>query len=108
MKEYRIAILGNSDVILGFKALGVDTIGLVKDNAAGQLQDAIEKGEYGIVFITEDWAIRLEQVLKEYYTRVLPAIVSVPSPQGATGAALRNLKRIVEQAVGSDILFKNE
>lgn len=108
MKEYKIAILGNNDVVLGFKALGIDTIGLSENKAAGQLKEVIEKGDYGIVFITEDWAAKLEQALLEYYTSALPAIVSVPSPQGSTGTALKDLKKIVEQAVGSDILFKNE
>ena len=47
------------------------------------------------------------KILDEYKERALPAIVSVPSPKGTTGAAMKNLKKIVEQAVGSDILFKD-
>jgi len=106
MKEYKIAILGNHDAIMGFKGLGVDSFGLIEENAEKQTKEVLEKGDYAVVFITEDWAKKLEKFLDQYYSRALPAIVSVPSPSGTTGAALKNLKKIVEQAVGSDILFK--
>ena len=108
MQNYKIAILGSHDTILGFKALGVEVVSLVEDKAEQQVKEVVEGEKYAIVFITEDWTVKLEGILSEYYSRALPAIVSVPSPQGITGAAFKNLKKIVEQAVGSDILFKSE
>ncbi|OGF27311.1 V-type ATP synthase subunit F [Candidatus Falkowbacteria bacterium RIFOXYB2_FULL_34_18] len=104
MKEYKIAIIGNHNAILGFSSLGIDVFGLNDNNAKEQAVKILDSGNYAIVFITEDWAEKLEKVLDEYYSRALPAIVSVPSPKGSSGVALKNLKKIVEQAVGSDIL----
>ena len=108
MKEYKIAILGNHDAILGFKGLGVDAFGLSDEKAEEEARQILEKPNYAIIFITEDWAQKLEKTLDEYRSRALPAIVSVPSPKGTTGAAMKNLKKIVEQAVGSDILFEKK
>ncbi len=108
MKEYKIAILGSHDIILGFKGLGIEVVGLTEDNAEQQVRGVFAKEDYAIVFITEDWAEKLEKVLADYYSRALPAVVSVPTSEDTTGAALKNLRKIVEQAVGSDILFKNE
>lgn len=108
MQEYKIAILGNHDAVLGFKGLGMDAVGLSEEKHEEEAKNILENPDYAIVFITEDWGERLEKLLDEYRERALPAIVSVPSPQGTTGAALKNLKKIVEQAVGSDILFKND
>ena len=107
MKEYKIAILGNHDAILGFKGLGVGAFGLTEKEAEKTAREIIENNEYAIVFITEDWAEKLDKVLDEYRSRALPAIVSVPSPKGSSGVSMKNLKKIVEQAVGSDILFKD-
>lgn len=108
MEKYKIAILGSHDAILGFKGLGIDAYGLTEENAQNQAEEVLNKEGYAIIFITEDWTGKLESVLDEYRSRALPAIVSVPSPKGTKGAALKNLKKIVEQAVGSDILFKDE
>jgi len=105
--NYKIAILGNHDAILGFKGLGIDAFGLSEEKFEDETRSVMEKSDYAIVFITEDWAQKLEKILDEYKERALPAIVSVPSPKGTTGAAMKNLKKIVEQAVGSDILFKD-
>lgn len=107
MDKYKMAILGNQDAVLGFKGLGVDAYGISDHNAKDVLKEVVECSKYAIVFITEDWVDILSNEIGEYYEMPLPAIVSVPSPKGTSGAAIKNLKRIVEQAVGSDILFKD-
>ena len=103
--SYRVAIIGNADAVNGFKAVGVEAIG-VKTQAECQekLGQLFNTDDYAIVFITEDWADQIRNYLDELPARALPAIVAVPSQAGSTGAGLRSLKRIVEQAVGSDIL----
>ena len=107
MKEYKIAILGSHDTILGFRGLGVAAFGLTEKDAEARTREVVESGDFAVVLITEDWAEKLEKTLEDYRERALPAVVSVPSVRGTTGAALRNLKKIVERAVGSDILGGN-
>ena len=97
-------MLGSEDSILGFKGLGVDTVGLTNKTAETALRNMLSSGEYAIIFITEDWYPKLEKQLKDLANQALPAIVSVPGPKGSTGQALKNLSKLVEQAVGSDIL----
>ena len=38
---------------------------------------------------------------------LLPSIILIPGISGNTGAGIENVKKSVEQAVGSDILFSN-
>lgn len=103
--NYKIAILGNKDAVLGFKALGVETFGVDNLNEAEKIISIIySAADYAIIFITEDWMSQLNEFMEKLERRALPAIVAIPSQQGTTGAGLRNLKKIVEQAVGSDIL----
>ena len=39
---------------------------------------------------------------------LMPAIIQIPGIAGNTGAGIENVKKSVETAVGSDILFSNE
>lgn len=113
--KYSIAIVGNKDTILGFKALGLNTFNANSGAEASQvlqnlkaenvkLNDGETRPKYAIIFITEDLAT---QIPKDDYKKLsqdaLPAIIPVPGSQGASGYGIRRIGKMVEQAVGSDI-----
>ncbi len=113
--NYSIAIIGNKETILGFKALGLETFNANTTEEATTLlfdlkAETIEiKGEtkpkYAIIFITEELAMNIK---KDDYKKLslssLPAIIPVPSSKGATKYGLSRIGKMVEQAVGSDIM----
>ena len=47
----------------------------------------------------------MESDLEVYQERMLPAVIQIPGVSGNTGAGVQGVRRTVEQAVGSDILF---
>ena len=62
---------------------------------------------FGVIYITESLYEELqEEVAKEKEQR-LPAIIPIPGIRGNTGQGMRDVKRLVEQAVGSDIIFND-
>jgi V/A-type H+-transporting ATPase subunit F len=99
-----MAIIGSPDVVQGYTALGVTTFSVRKRDDVLAALEQTQNGSYAIVFITEDWADQVEKELVQYSSGALPAIIAIPPPTGSTGAGLRRLSQIVEQAVGSDIL----
>lgn len=115
--NYSIAIIGSREAILGFRALGVETVA-VKDykEATAKLYELkktkqvidgqeSETPKFAIVFITEDLAQDISvDDYKKLSIGALPAIIPIPSHQGSTGFGLTKLKRVVEKAVGSDIM----
>lgn len=104
-KEYKISIIGSKDVISGFRAIGVETIGVNSiEDCKEKIKNAFNSENYGVIFITEVWANRIGNFLDELPLKALPAIVVIPAQTGSTGAGLSNLKKIIERAVGSDIL----
>jgi len=106
--SYKLAIIGSLDAVLGFKALGINAIAVkTKEEAQNKVKEVYDSDNYATLFITEDWADQVEELLDSLPPKALPAIVAVPSQAGSTGAGLANLKKIVEQAVGSDILSNN-
>ncbi len=105
MKEYSIAILGTPDTILGFKGLGLDIFGVTTvEDGNKAVSEIMQANKYGVLLITEDWAKQLAPQFDKFKGQALPAVLPIPSQDGPTGEGLKNLSRIVEQAVGSDIL----
>lgn len=105
---YKIAVIGDYDSIYGFATLGLSICPVkTREEARDKLRQLAE-GRYGIIYITEAVAAELTEVIAEYQERTLPAIIQIPGVSGNTGAGVENVKKTVEQAVGSDILFSQE
>ena len=49
----------------------------------------------------------IEEQIARYRSRTYPAIIPIPSSNGSTGYGIENIKKDVEKAVGTDILFKD-
>ena len=103
---YKIAVMGDYDSIYGFAALGLDTFPVTPAEAGERFHQLVADG-YGIIYITEALAADLKQETARYEGQILPAIIEIPGVSGNTGSGVRGVKKSVEQAVGSDILFSN-
>ena len=78
--------------------------GLASEEIRDRLRSLAEE-DYGIIYITEAAAAEVSDELELYREKTLPAIIQIPGVSGNTGAGVENVKKTVEQAVGSDILF---
>ena len=96
---YKIAVLGDYDSIYGFATLGLDTFPVTTHEEAAEELHKLATGGYGIIYITEAWADQEE---------IIPAIIQIPGIAGNTGAGVAGVKKSVEVAVGSDILFSQQ
>ena len=104
---YKIAVMGDRDSIYGFAAVGLEPFPVTeKEEAAAKLKELVD-GEYAVIYITEALASLLEKEIIHYSDRKLPAIILIPGVSGNTGKGIAAVKRSVEQAVGSDIIFNN-
>ena len=106
---YKAAVIGDYDSIYGFAALGLD-VWPVKDDPSetAHLFRRLCEDSYAVIYITEALAETLESEIARYRTVPLPAIIPIPGVSGNTGLGLRHVKRWVEQAVGSDIIFNDK
>lgn len=106
---YKIAVMGDYDSIYGFATLGLSIFPYDGDpqNAAKTLRTLAEN-EYGIIYITEELAEILKKQIAAYEDRRMPAIILIPGVKGNTGKGVEQVKKFVEQAVGSDILFGDD
>ena len=89
----------------GFAALGLDTFAVQTREEAAEKLHQLAQGGYGIIYITEKLAAELTHEIEKYQEQVTPAIIQIPGIAGNTGAGVAGVKKSVEQAVGSDIIF---
>lgn len=107
MRKEKIAVLGDKDLILAFKAIGMDVFSADTANDA-QEQLKLLARNYSVIYITEDLAEMIEEDIEKYRTRAYPAIIPIPSSKGASGFGMAGIKKDVERAVGTDILFNQD
>ncbi|MHB8963814.1 MAG: V-type ATP synthase subunit F [Saccharofermentanales bacterium] len=106
--DYKVAVIGDYDSILGFNALGMELFAAEDAQQAASHLDAAAAGGYAIVYITEQLAEGIPEKIADYRSRKLPAIVPIPSIKGSTGIGMQQVKDSVKKAVGIDILGFDE
>ena len=102
---YRAAVIGDKDSVYGFSALGLD-VTVVEDNScASKAFKKISEADYAVIYITEPLAAELSQEIEALSLQQTPAVILIPAACGNTGEGMAAVKRSVEKAVGSDIVF---
>jgi V/A-type H+-transporting ATPase subunit F len=104
---YKVAVLGDRDSIYGFAALGLETYPVDDREEAAKVLKTLADGQYAVIYITEALQAELETEVDRYLVNYLPAIIPIPGVSGNTGKGMRNVKKSVERAVGSDIIFND-
>ena len=105
---YKIAVLGDYNSIYGLAALGLDTFPEEDPTEGKEKLNRLATGVYAVIYISEQLAAQLSAEISKYSEALMPAIIQIPGIAGNTGAGIENVKKSVETAVGSDILFSNE
>jgi V/A-type H+-transporting ATPase subunit F len=102
-----MAIVGDGDSILVFKAAGVDTFPADSPKKAHEIVRKVAR-EYPVLFITEDLAAEISDLIKRFDEEAYPAILVIPSKNGSEGYGEQMLKDAMERALGVDILYNKE
>ena len=106
--DSRVAILGDSESIKGFAAVGVDVFPCERgEEGAATFRRVAEGGEYAVLLMTEDLFEALEKERNRLAGALLPAIVPLPGVTSDKGVGVARLRSFVEKAVGSDIIFND-
>lgn len=101
---YKIAVLGDRESVMGFKALGFETFPAASGDEARYILSRLAKGDYAVVYITEQLASDIEDEISKYKDSLTPAIILIPGKDGTLGIGMRAVHSAVERAVGADIL----
>lgn len=100
---FKIAVLGDRDSVMGFKALGLDVFFVENPEEARHTLHRLARETYAIIYITEQLAGDLAADIDKYKTSVTPAVILIPGKTGSLGLGAQALQSAVERAVGADI-----
>ncbi|WP_064611345.1 V-type ATP synthase subunit F [Streptobacillus moniliformis] len=107
---YKIAAIGDRDTVISFKVLGIDVFSIDNfENEEMSIQkikstiDYLASNKYGIIFITEEYAKRAEEVLERYKTEVLLMITLIPNNSGSLNLGMSKIDENIEKAIGTNI-----
>lgn len=104
---HKIAVMGDKDSILGFKAIGFDIYPTEqKEETASLLSSLVDDG-YALIYITEDTAYEIMDEISKYRNSYFPAIILIPGNKGSLGLGMKFVKESIEKAVGADILSQD-
>jgi V/A-type H+-transporting ATPase subunit F len=103
--EGKVAVLGDSDFVMPFSALGVDTYpaGQTAEQTL-EIANKIISDKYALVVVAENIAPAVEEIFSAYQDVPTPCLVVVPFTAEPTGVATRALGKVLKMAAGINIL----
>lgn len=106
MNSYKIAVIGDRESVMGFRALGLDVFPAEADSAKEIFSRVVRAQDpaYAILYITEELTVPLKAEIAALKDELIPAVIPIPSKNGTLGLGMDALNSAVERAVGSSIL----
>ena len=101
---YKIAVMGDRDSVLGFRALGLEVFPCQEAAEARRTLHTLARTDYAVIYMTEQLAAQIPSEIERYKDTVTPAIILIPGRSGSLGLGSSALQSAVERAVGADIL----
>lgn len=103
----KVAIIGDGEAVLAFRAAGVDTYTATDAQIAKETLRKCAK-KYKVILVSDVFCKELDDWLKRFLQEAYPVIVPVPTGEGSNGYAEEKMKEQMERALGVDILFGRE
>ncbi|HAX18143.1 MAG TPA: V-type ATP synthase subunit F [Actinobacteria bacterium] len=103
----KIAAFGEKDVMLIFKAIGIEVFPVSKNSRPEEQLEKLVKEGYAVIFITENVALKINATVKKYMNKTLPSIVVIPGLGKKENFAVDLLRQAVVRAMGVDLFAEN-
>jgi V/A-type H+-transporting ATPase subunit F len=85
---YKIAVMGDMDSVLGFKALGLEVCPVDTPEAGREALHKMAKENYAIIYMTEQLAVQMQPEIARYKDALTPAIILIPGKEGSLGVGM--------------------
>lgn len=106
MNALKIAVIGDRESIMGFRALGLDVFPAEAETVKEVFRKVVkaEDPAYAIVYLTEELSVPIQAEIAALKDDLTPAVILIPSRKGSLGLGMAALNSAVERAIGSNIL----
>lgn len=106
-KAYAIGVIGRSDAVLAFRALGMRVMSVRGPRQAEAAVFKLVKEGVPVIFITEDVARMIPETMQQYVSDPAVSLIPLPGGHGTDGYGMERVRANVEKAVGANILLNN-
>lgn len=102
--NYKIGVIGSETLIFPFLQFGIATF-IPKDEneLRANISDMIEQN-FGIIYIEDSYAKRIQDVLQKFDNSTIPIIVPIGEDAQGESYSKAHIDKMVERAIGKNIL----
>ena len=104
----RVAVIGDSTSVAGFRPLGFAVFSVDDPKAAREYWDELAGGDYAAVFVTEPVYEEIADLAETVMDSAVPAVSVIPGAGASSGVGEEKLRRAIERALGTSTLFGEE
>jgi V/A-type H+-transporting ATPase subunit F len=99
----KIAVVGERELVLGYRLLGVDeTFSVTKEDAQSTLLDLLTSGKYGLIVVSDNVRRFISNTLKERLeSSIVPLVLFLP-PIGKENVE-ESLSSLAKRVLGVDL-----
>ena len=102
----KIAVIGDKDSVLAFKAVGGEVFdATTAEQASSLIKKLSQQNQYAVLLIAEGLAEQIPETLMKAKQQTYPAVVPIPTTEHPSGFGLSGIMSDVEKAIGVDIIF---
>lgn len=104
----KIAVMGDRTSVIGYRGLGVDAFDVADADAARDAWPQVLEAGYDVIFVTENIYGGMIDLVDEVSEQATPAVAVIPPATGGTGVGGEKIRRVIEKAIGTDVLIREE
>lgn len=108
MSRIRLAFVGGEENTLCFRGMGFDVFAVREDGELREMLQTIKNANYAIIFTEWRFYPLLKTFFEDLRSEALPVICPIPTKKAEVGKGASMIERLVELAIGSNILLQGE
>jgi V/A-type H+/Na+-transporting ATPase subunit F len=108
MAQGKVAFIGDADSVLGFRALGVETVVPDDGDDARSQFERLVKEKTSVIMITEDLMEELQEHIDGTVHMAIPSVVVLPGIKGTQKKGEHTIRELIIRAVGVDLMSEEQ
>lgn len=108
MEMLKVAVMGDSTSVAGFRPLGFAVHALDVPGGARELWPELISGEYAVVLVTEPVWAEIADLAAEIMDRAIPAVTVIPGAGSRGGVGQEKIDSAIVRALGTTSFIREE
>jgi vacuolar-type H+-ATPase subunit F/Vma7 len=104
----RIAVVGEADLVFGFRALGIQTFSPASGEDAGKTGSVIFGGDFALCLVDQRWLAAFKEEEAAAGGKFCPVIVGFSDYRSLSDEVEKRVREMAVKATGSDSMIKRK